>query len=40
VVSYYLNRHNLKVQGDFRQLDDDGRGTKTKELRLQAQVVF
>lgn len=40
VVNYYLNRHNLKFQGDFRQLDDDGRGTKTKELRLQTQVVF
>jgi hypothetical protein len=40
VVNYYLNRHNLKLQGDFRQLDDDGRRTKTKELRLQTQVVF
>jgi phosphate-selective porin OprO/OprP len=40
VVNYYLNRHNLKFQGDFRQIDDDGRGTKNKELRLQTQVVF
>jgi hypothetical protein len=40
VVNYYLNRHNLKFQGDFRRLDDDGRGTRTKELRLQTQVVF
>jgi hypothetical protein len=40
VVNYYLNRHNLKFQGDFRRLDDDGRATKTKELRIQTQVVF
>jgi phosphate-selective porin OprO/OprP len=40
VVNYYFNRHNLKVQGDFRQLEDDARRTKTKELRLQTQVVF
>jgi phosphate-selective porin len=40
VVNYYLNKHSLKFQGDFRQIDDDGRGTKNKELRLQAQVVF
>jgi hypothetical protein len=40
VVNYYLNRHNLKFQGDFRQIDDDGRRSRTKELRLQTQVVF
>ena len=40
MVNYYLNRHNLKFQGDFRQIDDDGRRTRTKELRLQTQVVF
>jgi len=40
VVNYYLNRHNLKFQGDFRRIDDDARRSKTKELRLQTQVVF
>jgi phosphate-selective porin OprO/OprP len=40
VVNYYLSRHNLKFQGDFRELRDDSRGTKTKELRIQTQVVF
>jgi len=40
VVNYYFNRHNLKLQADFRQIDDDGRETKNKELRVQAQVVF
>ena len=40
VVNYYLNRHNLKLQGDFRQLDDDSRGISAKEIRVQTQVVF
>lgn len=40
VLSYYLNRHNLKLQGDFRRLDDDARRQKTHELRVQTQVVF
>ena len=40
VVNYYFNRHNLKLQADFRQIDDDGRETKNQELRVQAQVVF
>jgi hypothetical protein len=43
-VSYYYNRHNLKVQTDWRQLKDDaansGRGTKNQELRLQTQFIF
>jgi phosphate-selective porin OprO and OprP len=42
--SYYLNRHNLKVQADFRQIEDEaansGAGTKTKEFRLQTQFIF
>jgi hypothetical protein len=43
-LNYYYNRHNLKVQADFRQLKDDaansGKGTTAKEFRLQAQFVF
>jgi phosphate-selective porin OprO and OprP len=43
-VSYYYNKHNLKVQADFRQLKDDaansGKGTKNKEFRLQTQFIF
>ena len=42
--NYYYNRHNLKVQADYRQLEDDaansGAGTKTKEFRLQTQFIF
>jgi phosphate-selective porin OprO/OprP len=43
-ISYYYSRHNLKVQADFRQLEDEaansGKGTKNKELRLQTQFIF
>jgi len=42
--SYYANKHNLKVQADYRQLKDDagngGLGTTAKEFRLQTQFVF
>jgi hypothetical protein len=42
--SYYYNRHNLKVQADWRQTSDDaansGRGTDNQEFRLQAQFIF
>jgi phosphate-selective porin len=42
--SYYYNKHNLKVQADFRQLKDDaansGRETTNKEFRFQTQFIF
>jgi phosphate-selective porin len=42
--NYYYNRHNLKVQADYRQLKDKaanaGAGTTTKEFRLQTQFIF
>ena len=42
--SYYYNRHNMKVQADYRQLKDDagnaGLGTTNKEFRLQTQFIF
>jgi hypothetical protein len=44
VVSYYYGRHNMKVQADFGQLQDQaantGKGTKNKEFRVQSQIVF
>ena len=40
VVNYYVSKHNLKLQADFRRLEDDSRNQKTKELRVQTQVVF
>lgn len=39
-LSYYYNKHNLKVQADFRQLEDKAAKTKNKELRVQTQFIF
>jgi len=43
-VNYFYNKHNLKVQADFRQIEDEaansGKGTKNKEFRLQTQFIF
>ncbi len=43
-INYFYNKHNVKVQADFRQIEDDagnsGKGTKNKEFRLQTQFVF
>jgi phosphate-selective porin OprO and OprP len=43
-LSWYANKHILKVQADYRQIKDDaansGKGTKTKEFRLQTQFIF
>lgn len=43
-LNYYANKHSLKVQADFRQIEDEaansGKGTKTKEFRLQTQFIF
>jgi phosphate-selective porin OprO/OprP len=43
-VSYYYNRHNLKIQADYLQIKDEaangGRGTTNKEFRLQTQFIF
>jgi phosphate-selective porin len=42
--SYYYNKHNLKLQADWRQVSDDaanaGRGTDNQEVRVQAQFIF
>jgi phosphate-selective porin OprO and OprP len=39
-VSYYYNRHTLKVQADFGQLENEANGQKNKEFRLQTQIIF
>ena len=42
--NYYYNRHNLKLQADWRQIKDDGAnagaGTKNNEFRFQTQFIF
>jgi phosphate-selective porin OprO/OprP len=40
VVSYFMRKHLLKVQSDFRQIEDEARDTKDQELRVQLAVVF
>jgi phosphate-selective porin OprO and OprP len=39
-VSYFIHAHNLKLQSDFRQLEDEGRGITNHELRIQTYLVF
>jgi phosphate-selective porin OprO/OprP len=39
-LNYFVNKHFLKVQADFRQLEDKAQKTKNKELRIQSQVMF
>ena len=38
-LNYFVNKHLLKVQLDFRQLESSDH-TRSKELRVQSQVVF
>jgi phosphate-selective porin OprO/OprP len=39
-ISFYENKHALKVQADVRQIEDKAKGTKDKEFRLQSQFIF
>jgi phosphate-selective porin len=41
-ASYYYNRHNLKVQADYGQLETElaAGNIKNKELRVQTQFIF
>ncbi len=43
-ISYYYNKHIMKVQADYVVIKDDaansGRGTTNKEFRLQCQFIF
>ena len=40
VVNVYFNRHALKVQSDFRRLENENLDNVHHELRVQAQVMF
>lgn len=37
---YFWNKHNHKLQADFRQLEDDRTDIKDKEFRIQYQIIF
>ena len=39
-LNYFINKHFLKLQADFRQLENKADKTKNKELRIQSQVMF
>ncbi|HUG54164.1 MAG TPA: porin [Vicinamibacteria bacterium] len=39
-LNYYYNRHALKVQADFGQLESRASGRKNRELRIQTQFLF
>jgi phosphate-selective porin OprO and OprP len=41
-VSYYFNKHNLKLQADVRNLHRQAAGGTTDDMqyRLQAQIIF
>jgi phosphate-selective porin OprO and OprP len=38
--NYFWNKHNHKLQADYRQLEDKARNAKDKEIRLQYQLIF
>lgn len=40
VLNYYVAKHRMKIQGDYRVIEDDLRGTSSRELRLQTYVSF
>ncbi len=39
-LSWYFDRHNHKLQGDYRQVEDDATGRTDNEIRLQLQLIF
>jgi phosphate-selective porin OprO and OprP len=41
-VSYYFNKHNLKLQADIGDIHDQAKGAKTDDMqyRVQAQIIF
>ncbi len=38
--SYYWNKHNHKLQADFREIEDEARGASDREIRFQYQIIF
>jgi hypothetical protein len=39
-VSWYWDKHNHKLQGDYREIKDDATGRTDGEFRLQLQLIF
>ncbi|MCI0603869.1 OprO/OprP family phosphate-selective porin [bacterium] len=38
--NYFYNKHNLKLQGDYRRIENEARDTKFDEFRVQLQFIF
>ena len=38
--NYFYNKHNLKLQGDYRKIENETRDTKFDEFRVQLQFIF
>jgi phosphate-selective porin len=38
--SYYLKKHDYKVQADFRNIEDEVAGTDDRQIRVQLQLAF
>ncbi|HEY5611226.1 MAG TPA: porin [Thermoanaerobaculia bacterium] len=39
-VGWFWNQHNLKLQGDLRQIENDANDATNKEARVQLQFIF
>lgn len=39
-LGYYWNKHNLKLQADYRQLEDKAKNITNDEFRVQLQYIF
>lgn len=39
-LSWYFDKHNHKLQGDYRSIEDDRTGAKDNEFRVQLQMIF
>ena len=38
--NWFINKHNLKLQTDLRQIEDDAANTTNREARVQLQFIF
>ncbi len=38
--NYFYNKHNLKLQGDYRRIENEAKNTEFDEFRVQLQFIF
>lgn len=39
-LGYFFNKHNNKLQADYREIEDKARNVTDKEIRVQYQIIF